>query len=321
MKFLVGLLAATAVMVSVPAHADAYPNKPVRIIVPFPAGQSTDVLMRVVAAQLSISLSQNFFVENRAGGAAIIGTQAAARSAPDGYTLVTASNGPFGINPSLHSKLPYDPLKDFTPVARLGIFPQVLVVAKNSPIASVDALVKAAKATPGKLDFASAGNGTTQHLTMEIFRSELNMSVMHVPYSGSSNAITDLIGGKTSVMFDSMPSVLPFIQSGQVRALAVSTSTRSPLLPDVPTVKETVAPGFEVITWVGLAAPAGTPPEIVRLLNAEIDKALAIPAVKARFIALATTPAPQSPEQFGEFLKTEIAKWRKAVRDSGAVVE
>ncbi|MDO9403717.1 MAG: tripartite tricarboxylate transporter substrate binding protein [Polaromonas sp.] len=321
MKLFAGLLTAAAVVAGAAAHADTYPNKPVRTIVPVPAGQSTDVLMRVVAAQLSTATGQNFFVENRAGGAAIIGTQAAARSAPDGYTLVTASNGPFGINPTLHPKLPYDALKDFTAVARLGIFPQVLVVAKDSPITSADALVKAARANPGKLDFVSAGNGTTQHLTMEIFRSKLNLQVQHVPYSGSVNAVAGLMTSKNAVMFESMPAVLPFIQSGQVRALAVSTAMRSPLLPDVPTVKETVEPGFDVTTWVGVAAPAGTPPDIVKMLNAEIGKAIATPAVKARFAALAITPAPQTPEQFGEFMKAEVAKWGQAVRESGAVVE
>jgi tripartite-type tricarboxylate transporter receptor subunit TctC len=310
-----------ALLTSAPAFSQKYPNKPVRIVVPFPAGQSTDVVVRLIAAQLSTSLGQQFYIENRAGGAAIIGTQYAAKTAPDGYTLVTASNGPFGINPSLHPKLPYDPLKDFVPVAKLAVFPQVLVVGKSSPISSASALLNAAKASPGKLNFASAGNGSTQHLTMEILRSQLALDVVHVPYKGSQAALTDLVSGETSVMFDSMPSVLPFIQNGQVRALGVSTSTRSPLLPDVPTLSETIAPGFEVTTWVGLAAPTGTPPEIIKLLNTEIEKALRLPAIKDRLASLATTPAAETPEQFGAFLKAEIIKWRKAVRDSGAVSE
>lgn len=315
------LFTVLALLISGPAMAQRYPTKPVRIIVPFPPGQSTDVVVRVIAAQLSASLGQQFFVENRSGGAAITGTQAAARAASDGYTLVTASNGPFGINPSLHLKLPYDPVKDFVAVARFGVFPQVLVVAAASPLKSASALVGAIKANPSKLNFASAGNGTTQHLTMEILRSQLALDVLHVPYRGSQAALTGLMGGETSVMIDSMPSVLPYIQNGQVRALAVSTATRSQLLPDVPTLAETIAPGFEVNTWVGLAAPAGTPAGIVKLLNAEIGKALLVPAVQERFAALAITPAGQTPEQFGDFIKAEIPKWRKAVQDSGAVSE
>jgi tripartite-type tricarboxylate transporter receptor subunit TctC len=260
-------------------------------------------------------------VDNKPGAGGIVGTEIAAKAAPDGYTLVMAASGPFGINPGLYPKLSYDPVKDFAPITNLCLVAQTLVTAPDSPIKSIQDLVAQVKAKPGALNFASPGSGTTSHLTFEMLRSRLALDMVHVPYKGSPAAFLDVMSGAVAAMFDAMPGVLPFVKDGKLRPIAVSTAKRSPFLPDVPTVAETVAADFEATGWIGLAAPSGTPAPILRLLHGEAVKLLALPEVKERMNNLAFTPVGDTPEQFGAFLRTENAKWAKVVKDSGAKVE
>jgi tripartite-type tricarboxylate transporter receptor subunit TctC len=315
------LLALLFLLFALPALAQSYPTKPVRIIVPFPAGQGTDIVARVMAEQLSRSLRQQFVVDNRGGAGGIIGTEAAAKAPPDGYTLVMATSGPIGINPGLYPKLPYDAVSDFAPISNIALVAQTLVTPADGPITSLQDLLALMKAKPGEVTFASSGNGTTSHLTLEMLRSRLGLDVQHVPYRGSPAAMVDVIAGTVTAMFDAMPGVLGNIKGGKLRPLAVSTPQRSPFLPDVPTIAETVSPGFDATGWIGIAAPAGTPPAIVRLLHGEIVKALGLPEVKDKMRDLAFTPVGDTPEAFAAFIKAEIAKWTKVVRDSGAKVE
>ena len=298
--------------------AQAYPNKPVRIIVAFAAGSATDILARVVAEQLTRSLGQPFVVENKPGAGGSVGTAQAKEAPPDGYTLVAAGSGPFGINPAIYSKLPYDPLRDFELIGNIVLTPQALVVGAQTPYKSLREFVTAAKARPGEIAYASLGNGSTSHLTMEAFQATAGVKLNHIPFKGSSDAQTQIIGGSVPIMSDTVPGVLAQVKAGKLRALAVAIPERSPYLPDVPTVAEQGFPGFESVGWIGLAAPAKTPPAILDRLNAEIRKMLQDPAVKARFEQLAFTPVGDSRAEFAAFVKSEIAKWSKVARDSGA---
>lgn len=298
--------------------AQAYPNKPVKIIVAFAAGSATDILARVVAEQLTRSLGQPFIVENKPGAGGSVGTAQAKEAPPDGYTLVAAGSGPFGINPAIYSKLPYDPLRDFELIGNIVLTPQALVVGAQTPYKSLREFVAAAKAKPGEIAYASLGNGSTSHLTMEAFQATAGVKLNHIPFKGSSDAQTQIIGGSVPIMSDTVPGVLAQVKAGKLRALAVAIPERSPYLPDVPTVAEQGFPGFESVGWIGLAAPAKTPPAILDRLNAEIKKMLQDPAVKARFEQLAFTPVGDSRAEFAAFVKSEIAKWSKVARDSGA---
>lgn len=300
---------------------DNYPNKPIRLIVPFPPGQSSDILGRVIAEELHAALGQAVIVDNKAGSGGAIGMEMAARAEPDGYTLLTASSGPLAINPSLYPNLPYDPVKSFAPIMNVAAIPQVLVVSANAPWADIKQFVAAAKASPGKLTFGSAGAGSTQHLTMEMLRSRLGLDMVHSPYKGAPPAINDLMGGHIQALFDSMPSVLAFIKSGKLRAIAVSSAERSPFLPDVPTVAETVVPNFKAMAWIGIAAPAGTPVPVVSKLNAGLAKAMATQKVKDKLNTLAFSPIGDTPEQFGQFIKAEVSNWAKVVKDSGTKLD
>jgi tripartite-type tricarboxylate transporter receptor subunit TctC len=298
--------------------AQAYPNKPVRIIVAFAAGSATDILARVVAEQLTRSLGQPFVVENKPGAGGSVGTAQAKEAPPDGYTLVAAGSGPFGINPAIYSKLPYDPLRDFELIGNIVLTPQALVVGAQTPYKSLREFVAAAKARPGEIAYASLGNGSTSHLTMEAFQATAGVKLNHIPFKGSSDAQTQIIGGSVPIMSDTVPGVLAQVKAGKLRALAVAIPERSPYLPDVPTVAEQGYPGFESVGWIGLAAPAKTPPAILDRLNAEIKRMLQDPAVKARFEQLAFTPVGDSRAEFAAFVKSEIAKWSKVAKDSGA---
>ena len=298
--------------------AQAYPNRPVKIIVSFAAGSATDILARVVAEQLSRSMGQPFVVENKPGAGGSVGTAQAKEAPPDGYTLVAAGSGPFGINPAIYSKLPYDPLRDFELIGNIVLTPQALVVGAQTPYKSLKEFVAAAKAKPGEIAYASLGNGSTSHLTMEAFQATAGVKLNHIPFKGSSDAQTQIIGGNVPIMADTVPGVLAQVKAGKLRALAVAIPQRSPYLPDVPTVAEQGYPGFESVGWIGLAAPAKTPPAILDRLNAEIKRMLQDPAVKARFEQLAFTPVGDSRAEFAAFVKSEIAKWSKVAKDSGA---
>ena len=298
-----------------------YPNKPVRIVVPFPAGGTTDILARAAAQKLSEAWNQPVIVDNRPGAAGNIGAELVAKAAPDGYTLLMGTVGTHAINASLYSKMPYDHVKDFVPVILVAGVPNVLVVNPNLPVKSMQELIDYAKANPGKLNFASSGNGTSIHLSGELFKTMTGVKMSHVPYKGSSPALTDLIGGQVDLMFDNLPSSLPFIKAGKLRALAVTSTSRAAALPDVPTIAESGVPGFEASSWFGLLAPAGTPRNVVTKVNGDVAKWLASPDAKEKLAAQGANVAGGSPEDFAKHIQTETAKWAKVVKDSGAKID
>ena len=311
-------LAVLAGVANVPVFAQDYPGKPIRIIVQFTPGTSTDILSRLVAQKMSEDWHQQVIVDNRPGAGAIVGTEMGAKAAPDGYTLTMAVSSAFGINPTLYTKLPYDAVKDFAPISNLGLTPQTLVASPSAPFKTVKEFVSAAKQKPGQINFASLGSGSTSHLTMEMFRSTAGITLNHVPFKGSADAHTQLIGGQVPVMFDAIPATRPHIQSGKLRGLGIGTLQRSPFLPDLPTIAESGYAGFEAVGWIGIAAPAKTPAPILDKLNAEMVKIIHEPDVKEKLGTLAFTPVGDSRAQFATYMKSEIAKWGKAVKESGA---
>lgn len=312
------LFAALLFALAVPAHSQTeYPSKPIRIIVQFTPGTSTDIIGRLVGQKLTEAWGQPVVVDNRPGAGAIIGTEAAAKAPADGYTLVMAVSSAFGINPGLVPNLPYDVMRDFSLITNVVLTPQTLLVPAASPIKSVTELVAAAKAKPGALNYGSLGSGSTSHLTMELFRSTAGIQLTHVPYKGSPPAYTDLFSGNLQLMFDAVPAVIPHAKSGKLRALAVGSSSRSPFLPDVPTIAESGYPGFEAVGWIGLAAPAKTPEAVLNKINAEVVKILGTADMKERLAGLGVTPVGGTREQFTAFVRSEIAKWGKLIRDAG----
>jgi len=300
------------------AAEQAYPTRPIRIIAQFQPGTSTDIIARLIAQKLTESLGQQVVVDNRPGAGAIVGTELGARAAPDGYTLTMGVSSAFGINPTLYAKLPYDAIRDFAPITNVVLTPQTLFASPSYAARSAKDLVAAAKAKPGSINYASLGSGSTSHLTMEMFMSAAGVKLNHVPYKGSPAAHLDVMGGQVPVMFDAIPAVLPHIKSGKLRGLGIGTTTRSPFLPELPTIAEQGYPGFEAVGWIGIVAPAKTPAPILDKLNAEIVRALQAPDVKQRLDALAATPVGGTRAEFGAFMKSEIAKWGKAVKASGA---
>ncbi len=318
----IGLAVAIGLMVDTALGAEpAYPTKPIRIIVQFTPGTSTDILARVVAQKMGEDWGQQVIVDNRPGAGAVIGTEMGAKATPDGYTLTMAVSSAFGINPTLYSKLPYDAIRDFAPIANLGLTPQTLVTNPSAAFKTVKEFVAAAKDKPGQINYASLGSGSTSHLTMEMFRATAGIKLNHVPFKGSADAHTQLIGGQIPVMFDAIPATQPHIKSGKLRGLGIGTLKRSPFLPDLPTIAESGYPGFEAVGWIGIAAPAKTPAAILDKLNAEMVKILNQPDVKERLNTLAFTPVGGSRAEFAAYIKSEIAKWGKAVKESGAKAE
>ena len=309
------LMALTAV-----AHAQQFPSKPIKIIVPFPAGGTVDFFARVVSSKLSDALGQSVLVENRAGAGGNIAAEAVAKAAPDGYTLLMGSEV-VAINTSLYSKLAYDPVKDLTPITLVGTVPNILIVNPSLPVNSVKELIALATKTPGKISFASTGQGTSSHLSSELFKLMANVDLLHIPYKGGPPAVADLIGGQVNMMFINMPTGLAHVKSGKARILAVSTARRVAQLPDVLTVDQAGLKGFETAAWSGLYAPAGTPPEIIARLNAEVVKILKTPSVKEQLAGQGAEPVGDTPEEFGRFTREEIAKWAKLIKISGAKIE
>jgi len=301
--------------------AQEFPTRPVTIIVASTAGGGTDIVSRIVADQLSRELGQPFVVENRPGSGSVTGTVFAARATPDGYTLQTGLNASMAVNPSLFANLPYDPIRDFAPVGMLAEFPFVVVVSKNFPARSIGELIALAKARPGEINYASAGNGTGQHLSMELFKLMTGINLTHVPYRGAAPAYTDVLSGQVPVFIDNLASALGQIKGGNVRALAVTGKQRSPLLPDVPTVEEAGVPGYTYYTWFGLWAPKATPQPILDKLHAALGKALADPTLKARIAADAGEPLDMPLAAIEPFLKSEIAKWADVVKRAGVTAE
>ena len=314
-------LAVLLAAVATGAFAQAYPTKPIRIVVPFPAGGATDTLARAAAQKLTEAWGQPVVVDNRPGAGGNIGSELVAKAAPDGYTLEMGTVGTHAINASLYAKMPYDHVKDFAPVILVASVPNVLVVNPAVPANSVQELIAYAKANPGKLNFASSGSGTSIHLSGELFKVMAGVQMTHIPYKGSAPALQDLIGGQVQLMFDNLPPSLPQIKGGKLRALAVTSTVRAPALPDVPTVAEAGLPGFEASSWFGILAPAGTPPDIIAKLNAEIAKWLASPEAKERMLALGANAAGGSPEDFAKHIAAETVKWQKVVKASGAKVD
>lgn len=309
-----------ALFFSAAALAQPYPSKPVRIIVNFPAGGVADVYARIIGAKVQEAWGQPVVIENRTGAGGNIGAEAVAKSPPDGYTLNMSAIGPHAVNVSLSSKLPYDPVKDFAAVALVLEAEGLLVVHPSVPANSVAELITYARANPGKLTFASAGTGTASHLAGELFKTMAKVDMTHVPYKGNVPAITDLLAGQTSLLFATMPTVLPHAKTGKLRALATIGAERSRAAAELPTVAETL-PGFEVNNWIGLFAPAGTPTPIVQRWNAEVLRIMQLAEIQARLPVEGARFAPNSPEQFAQFVKSEIAKWASVVKASGARVD
>jgi tripartite-type tricarboxylate transporter receptor subunit TctC len=315
MLAVIGMLLA-ALVLAAPVQAQGFPSKPIRIIVPFPPGAFNDQLARVLSQKLHERWGQPVVVDNRPGGATVIGTELAAKAAPDGYTLLVVSFA-FAVNPSLQSRLPYDTLNDFTPVVLAATTPNLLVVNPSVPARSVKELLALARSKPGSLNYATAGNGTSNHLCMELFKSMTGADLVHIPYKGSAPAVADLLGGQVGVMFDNAPNVLQQVKAGKLRALAVSSGKRSPVAPELPTVAEAGVPGFDVEVWFGIVAPAGTPKDVVTSLNVEINRALRLPEVAAGFRDQGVGVVGGSPEQFSAHLRGQISKWAKVVKDTG----
>jgi len=308
-------------LIAIPVHAQTFPTKPIRLVVPFPPGGPADAIARPVAQKLTEALGQPVVVDNRAGATGTIGAGIVAKSPPDGYTLLTDPGSTLTINPSLFAKLAFDPLKDFAPITILAAVPNMLEVHPSLPVKSVKELIALAKSKPGQLNYASTGAGQSTHLSMELFKTMAGIDLNHIPYTGSAPALTDLLGGQVSLMFDNMPSSLPHVKAGKLRALAVSTLKRSPTLPQLPTVAESGLPGFEVSVWFAVLAPAGTPRPIVNKLNTVLVKALQAPDVKERLASQGAEAVGDTPEQFTAQMQRDLVKWAKVVKDSGAKLE
>jgi tripartite-type tricarboxylate transporter receptor subunit TctC len=308
------LFALLLICFSVNSNSQSWPNRPLRYIVPYPPGAFNDTLARTVSAELQKVLGQPVLVENRPGGNTIIGTEMAAKSPPDGYTLFGAAL-PFSVIQSLY-KTSFDVTKDFAPITLAGTTPNLLVANPSVPVNTVKELLNYARANPGKLNYASTGNGSSNHLSFELFKAMTRTQITHVPYKGSAPAVTDLIGGQIDLMFDNTPNVLPQVRAGKLKAIAVSSKTRSSLAPEVPTVDESGVPGYDVTVWFGILTVAGTPREIVQRLNTEIVKIITSPEVRERFAKAGVDVVAGTPEQFGDHLKNEVARWAKVVQDA-----
>lgn len=307
--------------IALPAASQPYPAKPVRFVVPFAAGGPTDILARLIAQKLGEALGVSVVVDIRAGAGGTIGTELVAKSPPDGYTLLMGATSTHSIGPSLYARIGYDPIKDFAPVTLVANTPSLLAVHPALPVRSVKDLIALAKSRPGQLSYASAGNGSNNHLAGVLFSKMAGVNMVHIPYKGSGQALVDVIAGQVPLMFNNTASIMPFVRSGKLRAIALASAARSPLLPELPTIAETGLPGFEVRSWHGVFAPAGAPREITARLNAEIVKILRLPDVKERLNAQGVELAGSSPEEFAAFVRKELAKWARLVKESGARID
>jgi len=309
-------------LASAGASAQSYPTKLIHLVVPYPAGGPLDIMARAIGQKLTEAWKQPVVVDNRAGAGGNIGADFVAKSAPDGYTLLMGAVATHAINPSLYSKIPYDPVKDFAPVALVAQVPNILVVNPAVPAKTVRELIDLARAKPGYLNFGSGSTGSTGHLAGELFNTMAGVKMVHIPYKGAAPATADLLAGQVQLMFDNLASALPNVKAGKLRALAVTTLTRSPAMPDLPTIAESGLPGFDLSTWFGLLVPAGTPPEIVAKLNAEVVRALNAKDIRERLEKMGAEPlANNTPEHFAAFIRSEAAKYAKVVKDSGAKVD
>lgn len=313
--FLLSLLPLAA---ATDARAQAYPSRPIKIVVTFPLGGAPDILARLFGAKMQESLGQPVIVDNRPGAGGNIGADYVAKSSADGYTVVMGTVGTHSINPSLYSKMPYDPIRDFAPVIQVASTPNLLVVNPGVPAKTVQELIELARSKPGSLSYGSPGIGTSIHVSGELFNTMAGVKTVHVPYKGRQFAIPDLLSGQIQFMFDNMPSALPVAKEGRLRALAVTTAKRHPAAPDIPTMAESGLPGFEATSWFAVYAPANTPSDIVGKLNAEMNRILGLADVKEKLSGIGLDPLGGSPEQLAAYTKSEIAKWARVVKDSGA---
>jgi len=304
-----------------PACAQAYPTKPIRLVVPFPPGGSLDVVARAIGQKLTEAWGQPVVIDNRPGAGGNIGADLVAKSAPDGYTILEGALSTHAVNVSLYSKMPYDPVRDFAPITLVAITPNVLVLNPSFPANSVPELIAYAKAHPGGLSFGSGSNGSAGHLAGELFKTAAGVDMVHIPYKGGAPALQALLAGDTQLMFDNLANSTPQLKAGKLKALAVTTAKRSALAPELPTLAETGLPGFDIYTWWGFMAPAGTPKEIIAKWNGEVTRILATPEMKAFFAQQGAEPAPTTPEQFAALIRSEIPKYAKIVKDSGAKVD
>jgi tripartite-type tricarboxylate transporter receptor subunit TctC len=314
-------VALATLLAALPARAQTWPGKPIRLIVPYPAGGTADLLGRKIGQKLGETLGQHVVIENRAGAGGGIGADLVAKAKPDGYTLLMGTIATHAINPNLYPDLAYDAVRDFAPIALVAAMPNLLVVNPSVPAGNVRELIALAKSKPGELAFASAGSGTTQHLSGELFKKMAGVDMMHIPYKGNAPAVADLVGGQVQVMFDNIPISLQQVRAGKLRALAVTGPKRNPVLPDVPTIAEAALPGYSVTSWFALFAPAGTPAPIVARLNSETNKALADTAVRRQLADQGIEPVGGTAEQLAAHIRAELPRWKKIVAESGARVE
>ena len=317
-KWLLGVIAACALSL---AQAQTYPAKPITMVVPLAAGSSLDVVLRIITQKMSENMGQQIIVENVPGAAGIIGAERFMRAAPDGYTLAAFNDAPLTMIPNLRKSIPYDPIKSFAPVGLMVNNSWTLVCNSKLPVKSVAELIALAKAKPGELNYSSGGNGSPQHMAMEIFEAMAGIKLTHVPYKGTTQATLDVISGQIPVMFSGTNAVVTQVKDGKLRALATGGATRSPLLPDVPTVAESGLPGYEFVTWMGLFAPVNTPKEIIARLNAELVRALGAPELRERLIAQGVEVKTSTPEQLGELTKSRLAQMAKIIKDAGIHIE
>jgi tripartite-type tricarboxylate transporter receptor subunit TctC len=312
-RFLFAVLAFAAAS----ASGQTYPTHPVKLVVPFAPGGSADLVARLIGQKLAETWGRQVIVENKGGGSGMIGNDFVAKSAPDGYTLTVGTMGPFSVNPTLFDKMPYDPIRDFAPITLTGIASHVLVANPQVPVRTVGELIALAKAKPGQLTFASSGTGNATHLTFELFKSTAGIDIVHVPYKGGGPAMADLVGGQVAFSFASMPSALPYVQAGRLRAIAVGGATRSPLFPDVPTVAESGLPGFVSEDWQGILAPAKTPAAVVAKLNADLVRTLHTPEMTAKLAGAGFDVKTSTPQEFADFIREDTAKWARVLKRRG----
>lgn len=318
---LASLAVAAAGALPLGALAQNFPTKPITIIVPFSAGGTTDILARIVGQGLTTELGQSVVVDNKPGAGGNIGGSLAAKATADGYTLFMGTVGTHAINQSLYKKMPFDPVKDFAPLSRVATVPNLLVAHPSQPFKTVKEMIAYAKANPGKITFGSPGSGASPHVSGELFKSMTGTDLLHIPYKGSAPAMTDLLGGQTSVMFDNMPSAIQHVRSGKLRPIAVTTAKRSPELPDVPTIAEAGVPGYEATSWFGMFAPAGTPKPVLDKLHAALIKVLNQADVKKKIAEQGGDVVAETPDQFAAFIQAESVKWGKVVKESGATAD
>jgi tripartite-type tricarboxylate transporter receptor subunit TctC len=315
------LAALALAMLASGAHAQAWPAKPIKWVVPFAPGGTTDILARTIGDKLAIALGQPVIIENKPGAGGGVGADYTAKAPADGYTIMGGTISTHAINASLYKSLPYDPVKDFAPITLIARVPNMLVVNPDVPAKNVAELIALMKASPAKYTFASSGNGTSQHLSGELFKTMAGVEMQHIPYKGSPPALQDVVGGQVTMTFDNITTAWPLAKGGKLRALAVTTAKRSSVAPEVPTLAESGLAGYEVGSWQGVFAPAGTPPEIVKRLNAEIVKIIRMPDVNEKLTALGAEPVGNTPEEFGALVRAEVGKWADVVKKSGAKVD